>query len=186
MSQCSALSEIQKSSLNIGTRDFLRNIWSNRSSEEQIPQEDFQNDFVDTYDEQNVNENEFFNIEVTEHALPNKITSDYSTDSQSKDHNLKSKEVNEVVVPKSDDLKPTISGLDEPDVNCYDFSEMGAGLHNSDVQDDDDTSDYFDSEDEYFETYRKNFEDQRSMHGMVYSPYNSQGNGRYSKNISLF
>ncbi|XP_048754481.2 uncharacterized protein LOC125665725 [Ostrea edulis] len=186
MSQRSALSEIEKSFDRTRTRNFLCSIWSNQRSEEQITQEEFQNDFVDTYDEQNVDGNEFSNIEVTEQALLQKITSDYSTDSQSKDHNLKSKEVNEVVVPKSNDLKPTISGLDEPDVNCYDFSEMGAGLHNPNVQDDDDTSDYFDSEDEYFETYRKNFEDQRSMHGMVYSPYNSEGNGRYSRGIAQY
>ncbi|XP_048754505.2 uncharacterized protein LOC125665738 [Ostrea edulis] len=69
---------------------------------------------------------------------------------------------------------------------CYDFSKMGAGLHNSDVQDDDDASDYFDSEDEYFETYRKNFEDHSSMslHGTRYSPPTSEGNGRYSKGIA--
>ncbi|XP_048758615.2 uncharacterized protein LOC125668458 isoform X2 [Ostrea edulis] len=186
MSQRSALSEIEKSSDRTRSRNFLCNIWSNQKPEQQITQEEFQNDFVDTYDEQNVDENEFSNIEVTEHALSSEITSDYSADSQSKDHNLKSREVNEVVVPKSDDLKPTISGLDEPDGNYYDFSEMGAGLHNSDVQDDDDTSDYFDSEDEYFETYRKNFEDQRLMHGMVSSPYNSEGNGRYSRGIAQY
>ncbi|XP_062609101.1 uncharacterized protein LOC134270865 [Saccostrea cucullata] len=65
------------------------------------------------------------------------------------------------------------------------FSETELHLHDFET----DATDYFDSEDEYFETYRNNFEDSPmfTYHGMIHSPLSTSAvNGRYSEGVSRY